>query len=171
VKFIDYGNTERLTFDKLLPILDPDIQSIPPLALKCNLAGLKPPPRKSNYFNSATDFLCQCYGSELEVKVLAEVRRGSASILEVELIVADRNGNKVRVGEEMVRAGLARVDERKTLVFGTRKEPKNKTMKDTMRKMAQQALDAHVGMYEYGDVDSEDEEEVQGKRKAWGRRN
>jgi len=169
VKFIDYGNTERLTFDKLLPILDPNIQEIPPLALKCNLAGLKPPPKKSNYFNSATDFLCQCYGSELEVKVLAEVRRGTTSILEVELVVADQNGNKVRVGEEMVRAGLARVDERKTLVFGNKKEPKNKTMKDTLLKLARQALDAHVGMYEYGDVDSEDEEEVQGKRKGWGR--
>lgn len=171
VRFIDYGNTERLTFDKLLPILDRNIQEMPPLALKCNLAGLKPPPRKSNYFGSATEFLCGCYGSELELKVLAEVRASSnASILEVEVLM-NVNGNKVLVGEEMVKAGLARVDERKTLVFGTRSEPKNKTMKDTLTKLARKALDAHVGMYEYGDVDSEDEEEVQGKgKKAWGRR-
>merc|ERR1719461_1665009 len=50
--FIDFGNTEWVKESELLP-LSREIAEIPPQALKCTLAGLKPPLASSNYFQPA----------------------------------------------------------------------------------------------------------------------
>ena len=40
--YIDYGNTEVATLDKICAEFPPIVKSVPPMAMRCCLAGVKP---------------------------------------------------------------------------------------------------------------------------------
>jgi len=166
VRFVDFGNRGQLRqaeilplerFDKNgIPIEGSDMKSIPPLARRCRLAGLKPPPEQAaDYCNSAGMFFAENAFGDVELEVLQVRRERKFEVFEVEV---KKDG--VCLNEEMVQQGWCRVDDKAYNMWGggrDNKEAKYPNRKKTLNELQDQARQQHRGMFQYGNVDSDDE--------------
>jgi len=171
VNFVDYGNREQVELSRLLPLkrfkkngdvdpaclkVDPET-GIRPLAKRCALAGLKPPPETNkSYFENATGFLGSITQSagRMDVEILKVDERRRAEKYEVVLKQGSEN-----INETMCAEGWARVDERNRRIWGGRDEDVQfPEMLAEMKKLQKQAQVQHRGMYKYGLVETDDEE-------------
>lgn len=166
VRFIDFGNRGSLQEAEILPLEKYDkngkviagsvMKTIEPLARRCRLAGLKPPPEKStDYCNAAGTFFANHAYGEVEVEVLAVSRRAKTEIYDVEL-----RKDGVNLNEMMAEQGWCRVDDRAYNMWGggrDKRKPKFPERLERLRKLQKEAIEKHHGMYQYGLVDSEDE--------------
>ncbi|XP_071709827.1 ribonuclease TUDOR 1-like [Rutidosis leptorrhynchoides] len=171
VFYIDYGNQETVTYIQLRP-LDPSVSSAPGLAQLCQLAYVKVPALEDDYGQEAAVHLSETILSEpKEFRVVIEDRDGSGgkakgqgtgSILLVTLI----DDSDISVNATMLKGGLARLEKRK------RWEPKEKQqILDELEKYQSEARTARCGMWEYGDIQSDDEENpMPGKKTGAGKR-
>merc|ERR1712004_612614 len=165
--FIDFGNTEWVKESQLLP-LKAEIAEIPPQALKCTLAGLKPPLAKSDYYASAGRALdALAYNRQLNLrflKVLSEWRgkyevynrQSRITLFDVE-VTYDDGDDVVSVNKKMTESGHTRLDKKKEEFYA---EGAAKEYLDQMRKAEKTAQENNAGMYQYGvgfDSDEEDE--------------
>lgn len=172
VNFIDYGNREQVAGSRLLPLkrvkkngsvdpsfarIDPTSASgIPPLAKRCSLAGLKPPPETNkSYYEAGTAFLGRKTQSlDMDMEILKVDDRRRQEKYEVTLTCQNEN-----INETMVAEGWARMDERNSRVWGRRdEEPQFPQMAAEMKKLQKQAQIKHRGMYKYGLVETDDED-------------
>jgi len=166
VRFIDFGNRGPLKEAEILPLERFDengvctdgsvMKSIDALAKRCRLAGLKPPPEKSvDYCNAAGTFFAQHAYGEVEIEILQVRRERKFEIYEVEV---KKDG--VNLNELMVQEGWCRVDDRAFSMWGggrDKRECKYPDRLKTLKDLQADALIKHRGMYQYGNVDSDDE--------------
>lgn len=166
VRFIDFGNRGPLQEAEILPLEKYDkngrvveggnMKTIEPLAKRCRLAGLKPPPDKStDYCNAAGTFFAQHAYGEVEIEILQVTRNRKFEVFEVEV-----RKDGVNLNEMMVEQGWCRVDERAYSMWGGGREKREPKYPDRLKKLQELqkgAITNHHGMYQYGTVDSEDE--------------
>ncbi|KAI3761468.1 hypothetical protein L1987_51885 [Smallanthus sonchifolius] len=159
VFYIDYGNQEVVTYSQLRP-LDPSVSSAPGLAQLCQLAYLKVPTLEEDYGQEAAMHLSEnTLGEPKQFKAVIEERdtsggkvkgQGTGNILLVTLIDEESD---ISINALMLKGGVARLEKRR------RWEPKDRQqMLDELEKHQAEARTKRLGMWEYGDIESDDEE-------------
>jgi len=179
VIFVDYGNRASIPERNMsvLP-LNLGLNQWPQLAQRCQLAALRAPPRFSEYFNISGETFAQLIMpgpiassdetsteanksqaplvKELKIKILwDDYRRRKWYVL-----LMDQNTS---INDEMLKEGYARYDNK-----GKETPPELLAAKDefskeylkTAQKLSEEALEARHGLWESGDIDSDDEEEL-----------
>lgn len=159
VFYIDYGNQEAVTYNQLRP-LDASVSSAPGLAQLCQLAYLKVPTLEEDYGQEAAMLLSEStLNGPKEFRAVIEERdtsggkvkgQGTGTILLVTLIDEESDTS---VNAVMLKGGLARLEKRR------RWEPKDRqAVLDELEKHQTEARTKRLGMWEYGDIQSDDEE-------------
>lgn len=170
VFYIDYGNQEVVTYGQLRP-LDPSVSS-PGLAQLCSLAFIKVPGLEESYGEEAAAFLSEeILKSGKEFKAMIEERdtsggkvkgQGTGPILIVSLVDVEA---EISVNAAMLKAGYARVEKRRRW-----ESEERKLAFDNLEEFQKEAREMRTGMWEYGDVESDDEDSGPPLRKAGGGR-
>ncbi|KAK3183294.1 hypothetical protein Dsin_030580 [Dipteronia sinensis] len=171
VFYIDYGNQEVVPYSQLRP-LEPSLSSTPALAQLCSLAYIKVPGVEDEYGHEAAEFLSEhTLSSSKEFRAKVEERdasggkakgQGTGTALIVTLVAVDA---EISINALMLQEGLARVERRKKW------EPKDRQVAlENLEKFQDEARTARLGMWQYGDVQSDDEDTVPPVKKTGGRR-
>jgi len=144
VQFVDYGNKDVATDDKLRP-LDPTLstQVIAPQAIECRLAHLiVQDPSDGADGEEAAITLSESMGKPVAARV--EERKGA--LVYVTLIV---DGGKLNLNEKLVSDGLARVE--KTFV------KKAQPLVEALKEKQNEAKRGRIGMWKYGDIEDDED--------------
>ncbi|KAI4383007.1 hypothetical protein MLD38_008893 [Melastoma candidum] len=159
VFYVDYGNQEVVTYDHLRP-LDPAVASTTGLAQLCRLAHIKVPSLEEDFGQEAAEYLSELtLGSSQEFVLTIEERdasggkvkgQGTGTVLLVTLSGADSEHS---VNAAMVKEGLARMEKRRRWDNRDRK-----AALDTLEKFQEEARSRRLNMWQYGDVESDDED-------------
>ncbi|KAF7834078.1 ribonuclease TUDOR 1-like [Senna tora] len=171
VFYIDYGNQEVVLYSQLRPI-DPSVSTAPGLAQLCSLAYIKVPNWEEDFGEEAAEYLSQhTLNSGKEFKAIIEERdtsggkvkgQGTGTILAVTLAAEDA---EISVNAAMIQEGLARTEKR------NRRERKERQVAlDGLEKFQEEAKTGRRGMWQYGDIESDDEDNIPTARKTAGRR-
>ncbi|KAG2310062.1 hypothetical protein Bca4012_024580 [Brassica carinata] len=171
VFYIDYGNQEFVPYSAIRPV-DPSVSSAPGLAQLCRLAYLKVPSLEEDFGPEAGEYLHSVtLGSGKEFKAVIEERdtsggkakgQGTGTELAVTLIAVDE---EISVNAAMLQEGIARMEKRR------RFEHKDKqAVLDALEKFQEEARKARTGIWQYGDVESDDEDTAPARKPAGGRR-
>ncbi|XP_052182373.1 ribonuclease TUDOR 1-like [Diospyros lotus] len=169
VFYIDYGNQEFVTYSQLRP-LDPSVSSAPGLAQLCSLAYIKVPSLEEDYGQEAAVRLSDLtLNGPMEFRAIIEERdtsggkvkgQGSGTVNMVTLVDAKMDCS---VNAVLLKEGLARMEKRR------RWEPKERqAMLDELEKFQAEARDKRLAMWEYGDIQSDEEDAAPSARKAGG---
>ncbi|ETO29361.1 tudor domain-containing protein / nuclease family protein [Reticulomyxa filosa] len=152
VIFIDYGN-KAIVAEKDLIGLSPDVtlDKFRPLAQLCQLAALRSPHRKSEYFNAAGEHFAKLVMPDKESKTLKELK---VKVLHDDgrkwhVVLLDQN---TIVNEQMLKEGYARFDQK-----GKEAPQQLLTSKDefaqnylkTAKKLNDDALEGRRGLWEF----------------------
>ncbi|KAI7979273.1 Ribonuclease TUDOR 1 [Camellia lanceoleosa] len=166
VFYIDYGNQEVVPYSDLRPI-DPSVSSAPGSAQLCSLAYVKIPSLEEDYGQAAVHLSEYTLNGPKEFKAVIEERdtsggkvkgQGTGTVLMVNLIDTETNSS---INAALLKDGLARLEKRK------RWEPKEKQAAlDELEKFQEEAKSKRLGMWEYGDIQSDDEDTGPPVRKA-----
>lgn len=144
-QFIDYGTTRDIKGDSLAP-LPAELLKIRSTAQALTLAGLKNPALTSDYYGGAMHaFNEKAYGKLLTVKI--EGMDGNK--MHVSLTP---KGSETSINSEMVRDGWCRVL--------TRPLPKLQGFCKKLKGAETQAKKSHAGIWQYGDVSDEEDEDT-----------
>eukprot|EP00262_Sarcandra_glabra_P004367 TRINITY_DN1532_c0_g1_i1.p1 TRINITY_DN1532_c0_g1~~TRINITY_DN1532_c0_g1_i1.p1 ORF type:complete len:989 (-),score=241.67 TRINITY_DN1532_c0_g1_i1:125-3091(-) len=170
VFYIDYGNQETVPYSWLRP-LDPSVSSAPGLAQLCSLAYIKVPSLDEDFGQEAAEYLSECtLNSSIELRATVEERdtsggkvkgQGTGTIL---LVTLDVNTG-TSINAAMLKEGLARLERRKR--WDTKER---QTALDKLDEFQAQAKRERLKMWQYGDVQSDEEDSAPPSRKAGGRR-
>ncbi|KAI5949531.1 hypothetical protein KGF57_004741 [Candida theae] len=148
VSFIDYGNIDYVGV-KELRSLPTKYASIPPFAFSATLQNLQLPPRNTDYYTTAIEFLEDL---TLDKKLVASVLPGKNTTYESILYDAEESLKDATytINKELVSQGWAIV------------EPK--TVNPAVKKYVEELVDVqktakshHRGCWEFGDVSFEEE--------------
>ncbi|KAF7840208.1 ribonuclease TUDOR 1-like [Senna tora] len=171
VFYIDYGNQEEVTYSQLRPI-DPSVSAAPGLAQLCSLAYIKVPNLEEDFGQEAAEYLSEHTlnsGKEFRAKVEdkdtsgGKVKgQGTGTILGVTLVAVDA---EISVNAAMLQEGLARIEKRNRW---DRKE--RQLALDNLEMFQQEARTSRRGIWQYGDIQSDEEENAPPPRKAGGRK-
>lgn len=171
VFYIDYGNQEVVTYSQLRPI-DPSMSSAPGLAQLCSLAYIKVPSLEEDYGQEAAERLSDhTLRGKNELKAIIEDRdtsggkvkgQGTGTILMVTLIDANTNAN---INAALLKEGLARLEKRRKW-----ERPEKQAVLDELEKHQEEARKDRLGMWEYGDIQSDEEDNAPPLRKAAGKK-
>lgn len=170
VFYIDYGNQEAVSYSQLRP-LDPSVSSAPGLAQLCSLAYIKFPSLEEDFGQESAEYLSEhTLNSSKEFRAKVEERdtsggkvkgQGTGTTLIVTLVAVDA---EISINAAMLQEGLAILEKRK------RWDNKERQLAlDNLEKFQEEARTARRGMWQYGDVQSDDEDTAP-VRKAGGRR-
>ncbi|KAG9152434.1 hypothetical protein Leryth_015833 [Lithospermum erythrorhizon] len=170
VFYIDYGNQEVVTQSQLRPI-DPSLSSAPGLAQLCSLAYLKVPDLEDDWGQEAGMRLSELMlSSPKEFKAVIEERdasggktkgQGTGTIFMVTLLDPETD---LSINAVMLQEGLARLERRRRFEH----KDKKKAL-DDLNKHQEEAKKNRIGMWEYGDIQSDDDD-VPPARNAAGKR-
>ncbi|XAR50415.1 Micrococcal nuclease [Bertholletia excelsa] len=171
VFYIDYGNQEVIPYGQLRP-LDPSVSAAAGLAQLCSLAYIKVPSLEEDYGQEAAVRLNEhTLNGPNEFRAIIEDRdtsggkvkgQGTGTVLMVTLIDTQTNSS---VNAALLKEGLARLEKRR------RWEPKDRQVAlDELEKFQSEARHQRIGMWEYGDRDSDEEDSAPPIRKAAGKR-
>ncbi|KAL2347119.1 hypothetical protein Fmac_001119 [Flemingia macrophylla] len=171
VFYIDYGNQEAVPFSQLRPV-DPSVSAAPGLAQLCSLAYVKIPNLEEDFGQEAAEYLSELTlrsGKEFRAKVEekdtsgGKVKgQGTGTILAVTLVAVDA---EISVNAAMLQEGLGRTEKRNRW---DRKE--RQTALDNLEMFQEEAKTSRRGMWQYGDIQSDDEDTAPPPRKAGGRK-
>ncbi|CAG7896036.1 unnamed protein product [Brassica rapa] len=161
VFYIDYGNQETVPYSAIRPV-EASVSSAPGLAQLCRLAYLKVPSLEEDFGPEAGEYLHSVtLGSGKEFKAVVEERdtsggkvkgQGTGTELAVTLIAVD---DEISVNAAMLQEGIARMEKRK------RWEHKDKKAGlDALEKYQEEARKSRTGIWQYGDIQSDDEDSV-----------
>ncbi|KAL6319567.1 hypothetical protein AAG906_014243 [Vitis piasezkii] len=171
VFYIDYGNQEIVPYSQLRP-LDPSVSSAPGLAQLCSLAYIKVPSLDEDFGQEAAEYFSDMtLNSSKELRAVIEDKdtsggkvkgQGTGTVLIVTLIDVEAESS---INAAMLKEGLATVEKRK------RWDPKEKQIAfDNLEKFQAEARLNRLRMWQYGDIQSDDEDTAPPVRKAGGRR-
>lgn len=156
VYFIDYGNSDEVESDRLA-VIEPSLASIPPQARLCGLSHIRVPGAESEHgYDAGTLFNSLVFGKKLTAVVDKEERSAwnerhpgrSQPKLMVTLI---DDSTKKSIQEEMLAAGLARLDRKwKGRAAGTMEK---------LAEIEEKARKEHKGMFRYGDPGDDDDDD------------
>ncbi|XP_019167393.1 PREDICTED: ribonuclease TUDOR 1-like [Ipomoea nil] len=162
VFYIDYGNQEVVPYSKLRPI-DGSVSSAPGVAQLCSLAYVKVPGLEDDYGQEAAFHMSELLlSSPKEYRAVVEEKdtsggkvkgQGTGTVFMVTLADPETN---VSINSIMLKEGLARQEKRWI--------PKH--ILEELEKSQTEAREKRRGMWEYGDVESDDEESAPPLRKA-----
>ncbi|KAH0688356.1 hypothetical protein KY285_019104 [Solanum tuberosum] len=166
VFYVDYGNQEVVSYSQLRP-LETSVSSSPGLAQLCSLAHVKVPGLEDDYGQEAAYRLSELllsgpkeFGAVIEEKDTSGGKvkgQGTGTIFLVTLVDPESD---VSVNATLLKEGLARMEKRK------RWEPKEKQQAlDELEKHQTEAREKRRAMWEYGDVES-DEEDIPARKPA-----
>ncbi|KAL9229368.1 hypothetical protein vseg_004842 [Gypsophila vaccaria] len=171
VFYIDYGNQEVVPYSRLRP-LPPSLHSVPGLAQLCSLAFVKVPSLEEDYGQEAAEYLSELtLSSSQTFNAVIEERdtsggkvkgQGTGTVLLVSVIDEESSSN---VSAAMLKVGLARLEKRRR--WDTKER---KAAFDELEEFQQEAKTKRRGMWEYGDIQSDDEDSAPPVRKAAGKR-
>ncbi|PON97497.1 Nuclease domain-containing protein [Trema orientale] len=171
VFYIDYGNQEVVPYSQLRPI-EPSVSAAPGLAQLCSLAYIKVPSLEEDFGEEAAEYLSHLtLSSSKEFRAKVEERdssggkvkgQGTGTILSVTLVAVDA---EISVNAAIVQEGLARLEKRKR--WGS----KDKQLAfENLEKFQVEARKDRLGMWRYGDIESDDEDAAPARKAAAGRR-
>ncbi|CAN1242042.1 Ribonuclease TUDOR 1 [Linum perenne] len=173
VFYIDYGNQEEVPYGHLRP-LDPAVSVAPGLAQLCSLAYIKVPDLNEDCGPEAAEFLSgSTLSSEKEFRAKIEEKdvsggkvkgQGTGPVLIVTLVAVDA---EISVNAALVQEGLARIEKKRKW------DPRDRQVAlDNLEKFQDEARSGRRGMWVYGDVQSDDEDEgaPQARKAGGGRR-
>ncbi|XP_057530825.1 ribonuclease TUDOR 1-like [Amaranthus tricolor] len=171
VFYIDYGNQEVLPYSHLRPIPS-SVHSVPGLAQLCSLAFIKVPSLEEDYGHEAAEYLSELtLNSSREFRAMIEEKdtsggkskgQGSGTVLLVTLVDVEASSS---INAAMLKAGLARLEKQKK--WDTKER---KSAIDNLEEFQQEAKKSRSGMWEYGDIQSDDDESAPPARKPAGKR-
>ncbi|KAG5419402.1 hypothetical protein I9W82_003169 [Candida metapsilosis] len=148
VLFIDYGNIDYVGVRELR-MLPTRFASIPALAFSTSLQNLKLPPRNTDYYTSAIEFLEDL---TLDKKLVASVLPGKETAYESILYDAEESLKDATytINKELVTQGWAIVDSKVV-------NPAVKKYVEELIEVQKLAKSGHKGCWEFGDVSFEEE--------------
>jgi staphylococcal nuclease domain-containing protein 1 len=171
VFYIDYGNQEVVSYSWLRPI-DASVSAAPGISQLCSLAYVKVPTLDEEYGEDAAQFLSeQTLSSPKEFRAMLEEKdvsggkvkgQGTGPILFVTLVAVD---SEISVNSAMVQEGLARMEKRKKWDSRERK-----AALDCLEKFQEEARTSRRRIWQYGDIESDDEDVAVATKKTGGRR-
>lgn len=171
VFYIDYGNQEVVPYSWLRNI-DPSLSSAPGLALLCSLAYIKVPSLDEDFGQEAAEYLSEhSLNSSTEFKVMIEDKdtsggkvkgQGTGTILYVTLVAVN---DVTSINAHMLEEGLARLERRKRWDSRERQ-----AALDNLEKFQEEAKTKRKNIWQYGDVQSDDDEPALPVKKAGGKR-
>ena len=159
VFYCDFGNEESLDFNRLRPLRDSSITAgaIPPMANLCAFSGLKVPSVDSEYGFQAATFIGQTIANNaFFARINARERYPTTKPWDEEspvtfaLALFQEKDSTESVAVDILRAGFARVDAR-----ACRRLPSD--FVQSLRDAQEFARRSRSGMWEYGDVDSDED--------------
>ena len=158
VLFVDHGNLATVPVASHLRPLDMSLgtERIPPVAKEATLAlTLTRSLEHDEGMDAARLLQSLCWGKDLQARVWAPDEKGRVAV-----IVNGKDGDDSSVNAQLISQGLARVA-KSTEVLSSRMVDPNLVVKlAAVLAVAQDAARrARVGMWRYGDIGDEDEEE------------
>ncbi|KAL5979958.1 Translin-1 [Asimina triloba] len=171
VFYIDYGNQETVPYAQLRP-LDPSVSSAPGLAQLCSLAYIKVPTLEEDFGLEAAEYLSECIlNNSKQFRAVVEERdtsggkvkgQGTGTILSVTLADAEAGSS---INDAMLQEGLARLERRRRWDSRERQ-----SALDGLEEHQSKAKQERLKMWQYGDIQSDDEDSGPPVRKTGGRR-
>ncbi|WJX47856.1 Translin-1 [Trifolium repens] len=171
VFYIDYGNQEEVQYSQLRP-LDPSISHSPGLAQLCTLAYVKIPNLEEDFGQESAEYLSELtlssgkvFTVKLEEKDTSSVKvkgQGTGTVFAVTLVAEE---SEISVNAAMLQEGLARLEKR------NRRDRKERQLAlDNLETFQEEARTSRRGMWQYGDIQSDDEDTAPPARKSGGRK-
>ncbi|KAM6502195.1 hypothetical protein JOM56_002172 [Amanita muscaria] len=153
VTFIDYGNQDTIPFSNIRP-LDPRFRALPGQAQDARLSFIKLADLDSDYGREAVErFRALCEGR----KLIANIDHKDGPLLHLRLIDPSdgtiENDPNTCINADLVREGLASIDRR-----GCKYLKAYPQVYQKLRDSIQVAKRDRAGMFEFGDVEEDDEE-------------
>ncbi|XP_020233490.1 ribonuclease TUDOR 1 isoform X2 [Cajanus cajan] len=171
VFYIDYGNQEEVPYSQLRPI-DPSVSAAPGLAQLCSLAYVKVPNLEEDFGQEAAEYLSELTlnsGKEFRAKIEEKDTsggkmkgQGTGTVLAVTLVAAD---SETSVNAAILQEGLGRLEKR-----NRRDRKERQQALDTLETFQGEARTSRRGMWQYGDIQSDDEETSLPARKGGNRK-
>ncbi|KAL2342841.1 hypothetical protein Fmac_004126 [Flemingia macrophylla] len=171
VFYIDYGNQEEVPYSQLRPI-DPSVSAAPGLAQLCRLAYVKVPNLEEDYGEEAAVYLNELTletGKEFKAKIEEKDTsggkmkgQGTGTVLAVTLIAEDSENS---VNAAMLQLGLGRLEKKNRW---DRKEKQQAL--DNLETFQDEARTRRAGIWQFGDIQSDDEDTTPPARKGNGRK-
>jgi staphylococcal nuclease domain-containing protein 1 len=152
VTFIDYGNQDTVAFSNIRP-LDSRFRSLPGQAHDARLSFVKLAGPESDYHTEAIDrFRTLCEGR----KLVANIDHKESALLHLRLIdpedPAAANDSLACINADLLREGLATIDRKNCKYLASYPQVVKK-----LQESLAEAKKYRQGMFEFGDVEDEDE--------------
>jgi len=156
VQYVDYGNSETIPGSRIrrLPA-ELNTTALPQQASEAVLAFLKTPPLDDEFGREAVEFLRELVWGKTMMANVEKREKLPDNTVRLHLSLGDRE-SQVLVNAALLRAGLARVDRVRGEQY--------REMLDKLREEESKARQGHLGVWEYGDPGSdEDDDDRRGK--------
>ncbi|OLY83073.1 hypothetical protein AYI68_g2795 [Smittium mucronatum] len=151
---IDYGNVDTVPIENIR-VIDPKLSSLPAVAVEAKLAFLKTP--KGDYKDEAFSMVANSVqGIKLTANIEARTGGNNNQVLYLTLydssVQSKPDAAKTSINSDIVRSGYATVDKKNQATL------RNPEAAHSLSELVLEAKKNRNGMWEYGDIDTDDED-------------